>query len=87
MDDNYVYIQPRMIKIIGLAFVVICALSLWSSLLRTGLGYELDQTRVTRSSVPLEHCGTEHEVLALGMDKWPRKQGHHLGPCLAKSGG
>lgn len=81
------YIQPRMTKIIGLVFVVICALSLWSALLRTGLGCGLDQPRGTRSSVPFEHCGTEHEVLALGMDKWPRKQGHHLGPCLVKLGG
>jgi len=81
-----VYIQPRMTKIRGLVFVM-CTFSLWSSLLRTGLGCELDQPPRTRSSVTSEHCGTEPEVLALGMDKWPRKQGHHLGLCLVKLGG
>lgn len=82
-DDNCVYIQPRMTKIRGLVFVM-CALSLWSSLLRTGLGCELDQPPGTWSSVTFEHCGGEHEVLTLGMDKWPRKHGYHLGLCLVK---
>lgn len=55
-----------MTRIIGLVFVVMCALSLWALLLRTGLGCELDQPPGTRSSVTFEHCGAEHEVLAWG---------------------